>query len=551
MDSKVLNGSQLKALLTAGFQNLSAHAQQINDLNVFPVPDGDTGTNMKMTMNGGLDALSDSSSIEEISRDFARGTLFSARGNSGVLTSRYFKGLSDGLLGLEEATVVSFSQAMVRAYETAYKAAETPTEGTILTVAREGIENVIPSINPGKTTFVSFFSMVVEAMRLSLDNTPNLLPILKESGVVDSGGKGLLTIFEGFLMCLTGEKIGDGSLESHDHGSSLPKVDYSAFNENSVLDFGYCTEFLLQLLTSKIDVKAFKLDEFIHFLQEHGNSIVCFQTGTIVKVHIHTKKPYEVIEYAQRFGEFVTFKMENMALQHNEVIKKKEEKKKKQKPFGIIAIAQGDGFLDLFEQMGADMVLNGGQTMNTSTSEMIDAFNQLNTKEIVLLPDETNILMAAHQAAELYKGGKVYVLDTKTIPAGYAALSMLTGEEKTGQACYETMAEGLSYVASGFLSQAIRDTKMNGVQVKKGDWIGGYDGKLQVSIPNKEEALLSLVSAAPNFANRESVILFYGNTVSQEEAENAKKKINEKYPSLEVGLISGQQAVYDYLIAVI
>ena len=291
--------------------------------------------------------------------------------------------------------------------------------------------------------------------------------------------------------------------------------------------------------------------EFIHFLQEHGNSIVCFQTGTIVKVHIHTKKPYEVIEYAQRFGEFVTFKMENMALQHNEVIKKKEEKKKKQKPFGIIAIAQGDGFLDLFEQMGADMVLNGGQTMNTSTSEMIDAFNQLNTKEIVLLPDETNILMAAHQAAELYKGGKVYVLDTKTIPAGYAALSMLTGEEKTGQACYETMAEGLSYVASGFLSQAIRDTKMNGVHVKKGDWIGGYDGKLQVSIPNKEEALLSLISAAPNFTNRESVILFYGNTVSQEEAENAKKKINEKYPSLEVGLISGQQAVYDYLIAVI
>lgn len=552
MDSKVLNGAQFKELLKAGYHNLSVHAQQINDLNVFPVPDGDTGTNMKMTMNGGLSALENANSIEEVSRDFARGTLFSARGNSGVLTSRYFKGLADGLLGLEEATVVSFSQAMVRGYETAYKAAETPTEGTILTVAREGIENVIPNINPGETTFVSFFSMVVEAMRFSLDNTPNLLPILKESGVVDSGGKGLLTIFEGFLMSLTGEKIGgDDPFEGHDHGASLPKIDYSAFNENSVLDYGYCTEFLLQLLTSKIDVKAFDLNAFIAFLQEHGNSIVCFQTGTIVKVHIHTKKPYEVIEYAQNFGEFISFKMENMALQHNEVIKKKEEKKKKQKPFGIIAIAQGDGFLDIFEQMGADLVLNGGQTMNTSTSEMIDAFNQLNTKEIVLLPDETNILMAAHQAADLYKGGRVYVLDTKTIPAGYAALSMLTGEEKTGQSCYETMAEGLSYVASGFISQAIRDTKMNGVQVKKGEWIGGYDGKLQVSLPDKEEALIALVEAAPQFANRESVVLFYGNTVPEKEAEAAKAKIKERHPNLEIGLISGGQAVYDYLIAVI
>ena len=551
MDSKVINGALFQTLLRAGFQNLAVHAQQINDLNVFPVPDGDTGTNMKMTMNGGLDALNPSDSIEETARDFARGTLFSARGNSGVLTSRYFKGLADGLLGLEEATVVSFAQAMVRGYETAYKAAETPAEGTILTVAREGIDNVIPNINPGETTFVSFFSMVVEAMRLSLDNTPNLLPILKESGVVDSGGKGLLTIFEGFLMALTGEKIGDGEARGLEHGSQLPKVDYSAFNENSVLDYGYCTEFLLQLLTAKIDVKSFDLQAFISFLQNHGNSIVCFQTGTIVKVHIHTKKPYEVIEFAQNFGEFITFKMENMALQHNEVLKKKEEKKKTQKPFGIIAIAQGDGFLDLFEQMGADLVLNGGQTMNTSTSEMIDAFNLLNTKEIVLLPDESNILMAAHQAAELYKGGKVYVLDTKTIPAGYAALSMLTGEEKNGQNCYETMEEGLSYVVSGFISQAIRDTKMNGVEVKKGEWIGGFDGDLVVSFPDRDEALLRLIEKAPDFANRESIVLFYGNEVKEEEAEAAKAKINAKYPQLEVGLISGQQAVYDYLLGII
>ncbi|MBO4540820.1 MAG: DAK2 domain-containing protein, partial [Bacilli bacterium] len=429
--------------------------------------------------------------------------------------------------------------------------AETPAEGTILTVAREGIENVIPHINPGETTFVSFFSMVVEAMRFSLDNTPNLLPILKESGVVDSGGKGLLTIFEGFLKALTGEKIKEGESTGTDHASGLPKVDYSAFNENSVLDYGYCTEFLLQLLKAKIDVKSFDLNAFIGFLQSHGNSIVCFQTGSIVKVHIHTKKPYEVIEFAQRFGEFLSFKMENMALQHNEVLKKKEDKKKNQKPFGVIAIAQGDGFLDIFEQMGADMVLNGGQTMNTSTSEILDAFQQLNTKEIVLLPDETNILMAAHQAAELYQGGRVYVLDTKTIPAGYAALSMLTGEEKTGQACYETMAEGLSYVASGFLSQAIRSTKMNGIEVKKGDWIGGYDGELEVSLPDKEEALLALIEKAPSFADRESVILFYGNTVPEKEAEEAKRRILECHPSLEVGLINGGQAVYDYLIAVI
>ncbi|MBQ7995407.1 MAG: DAK2 domain-containing protein [Bacilli bacterium] len=549
MDSLTLDGALFNQLLNYAYQDLAAHYEAINDLNVFPVPDGDTGTNMKMTFNNGLKNIKESENIGDIADNLARGMLFGARGNSGVLTSQYFKGLADGLKGKKEVTVSEFAEAMVQGYKTAYSATVDPTEGTILTVAREGIENVKKSIVSGKTTFAQLFAMVVDAMKISLDNTPNLLPVLKESGVIDSGGKGLLTIFEGILKYLNGEEI-TGYDEEDTHSLPTSSVDFSAFNENSVLDYGYCTEFLLQLLTSKIDVEKFDIQSFIAYLQEHGNSIVCFQTGTIVKVHIHTKKPYEVIEFAQRYGEFVAFKMENMALQHNEVLHKEEEKAKVRKNVSIISIAQGDGIIELFKELGSDIVLNGGTTMNTSTAEMIDAFKFANSDEIILLPNETNIIMAAKQAAELFKGSRVRVIETKTIPEGYNALSMLMGGDESADDAYNDMLEASQAVISCFVTKASRDTTLNGVKVKKGYYIESVDGKLVGCNENREEAILEMLSKVEDIENREVMFAFYGQMVSEEDAEHAISRVNEAFPQLETGLIEGKQDVYDFLIGI-
>ena len=550
MDINKLNGSTFSEVLNSGYKNLLAHLKVINDLNVFPVPDGDTGTNMKLTYSNGLKTITDDdASVSQITDEFARGMLFGARGNSGVLTSQYFRGFADALKGRKDITVDDFAKAMVSAYKNAYSACADVAEGTILTVAREAIENVLPKLNKDDT-FEVFLTKVVQTMRISLDNTPNLLPILKENGVVDSGGKGLLTIFEGFLAYFTGTDITiDDEEFTNDKGKSAPSIDFSAFNENSTLEYGYCTEFLLQLLVSKINIADFDINEFIKWMQEHGNSLVCFQTGSIVKVHIHTKKPYEVIEYAQRFGEFVTFKMENMALQHNEIIKNEEKKMQERKKFAVIAIAQGDGIIDLFSnQLRADLVLNGGTTMNTSVAEMIDAFKYVNADEIILLPNETNMIKAAEQAAKLFKESKVYVVPTHNIQEGYAALNMHSGEEENGKEVYDTLKEGASYITPLTVFKSGKDAKIGGKVAPKGSYVGSSHHKLLISNPFRDEAVIDLLNKVGDISSHEVLFIIYGQMVKDEEANALVNKLNEKFPSLEIGLVKGQQDVYDLLM---
>ncbi|MBP5694960.1 MAG: DAK2 domain-containing protein [Bacilli bacterium] len=546
-----LNGETLEKLLSAGYKNLSLHFKAINDLNVFPVPDGDTGTNMKITYFNGMKAIEGATVPGEIIEKFASGMLFGARGNSGVLTSQYYRGLANFLAAKkDEITVKEFADAMVAGYQQAYKAAVDPVEGTILTVAREGIDGVLINVKED-TDFTSFFGMVYDAMRMSLDNTPNLLPVLKEAGVIDSGGKGLLTIFEGYLKFLQGVEITENDdYEVMENHGTLQKIDYSAFNENSVLDYGYCTEFLLQLLNSKINIQSFQISEFIKWLGDHGNSIVCFQNGTIVKVHIHTKKPYEVIEYAQKFGEFVAFKMENMALQHNEVVAEKEEKKKERRKFAVISIAQGEGLIELFKEMGSDLVLNGGQTMNTSTAEMIDAFEKVNADKIFLLTDESNIILAARQARDLYKESEVRVIETKTIIEGYSALSMMVKEDDNAEEVYEDLVKYSKEVISCFVAKSSRSSIINGEESEKGKYIEGVDGELVGSKTQRDDAVCDLIDRIPNIEEKTLCILFYGQMVSNAEAEDVVNRINEKYPNLEVGVFAGKQEVYDYLIGI-
>ncbi len=550
MNQKKINGSTFSELLRCGYKNLVAHLQIINDLNVFPVPDGDTGTNMKLTYSNGLKTITDDDApIGIIADEFARGMLFGARGNSGVLTSQYFRGFADACKGKKELTVNEFAKAMIAAYKNAYKACADVTEGTILTVARESIENTIPSVRE-EDNFESFLDKVVTMMRISLDNTPNLLSVLKENGVVDSGGKGLLTIFEGYLAFFTGKEISveDETLREEKEKKESA-IDYSAFNENSVLDYGYCTEFLLQLLNSKIDIPSFNIDEFIEFMQAHGESLVCFQTGTIVKVHVHTKKPYEVIEYAQRFGEFVTFKMENMALQHNSLIKEEEKRQQDRKKYAVIAIAQGDGIIDLFaNQLRVDLVLNGGTTMNTSVSEMIDAFKYVNADEIILLPNETNMLKAAEQAAELYKDSKVYVVPTHNIQEGYAALNNHMGDQENGKEVYEALKAGAESITPYIVFKSGKDAKVGTVVAPKGSYVGSKGKKLLTFAPRRTAATLRLLKKIEDIDSREVLFIIYGQMVTEEAALELVSAINEKWPSLEVGLINGKQDVYDLLI---
>ncbi len=551
MNTNKINGSTFSELLRFGYKNLVLHLQIINDLNVFPVPDGDTGTNMKLTYSNGLKTISDDDApVYIIADEFARGMLFGARGNSGVLTSQYFRGFADACKKKKELTVADFAKAMISAYKNAYKACADVAEGTILTVARESIENTMPSVRD-EDTFESFLTKVVNMMRISLDNTPNLLPVLKENGVVDSGGKGLLTIFEGYLAFFTGKEISIEDELAEEKEKREASIDFSAFNENSVLDYGYCTEFLLQLLTSKIDIPSFNIDEFIAFMQEHGDSLVCFQTGTIVKVHIHTKKPYEVIEYAQRFGEFVTFKMENMALQHNSLIKEEEERAKERKKYAVIAIAQGDGIIDLFQnQLRADLVLNGGTTMNTSVSEMIDAFKYVNADEIILLPNETNMIKAAEQAAELYKDSKVYVVHTHNIQEGFAALNMHGGDEENGQEVYEALKAGAEMITPYIVFKSGKDAKVGNVIAPKGSYVGSKGKKLLTFAPRRTAATFKLFKGIDGIDDKEVAFIIYGQTVTEEAALELVSAINEKWPNLEVGLINGKQDVYDLLIGI-
>lgn len=550
MKTKSINGGTLYEMLQYGYRNLVAHYKQINDLNVFPVPDGDTGTNMKLTYANGLKTISDDDAdVGQIIDEFARGMLFGARGNSGVLTSQYFRGFADALKNERELTVNRLSTALVSAYLNAYKACVDVTEGTILTVAREGIENT--KINKSDT-FVEAFTKVVDSMRVSLDNTPNLLAVLKENGVIDSGGKGLLTIFEGFLAFFKGEEISEVPTEEvkHEVKKEETALDYSAFNENSVLDYGYCTEFLLQLLNSKIDIPSFNIDEFIEWMQGHGESLVCFQTGTIVKVHIHTKKPYEVIEYAQKFGEFVSFKMENMALQHNSLLKEEEKKIQERKKVAFIAIAQGDGIIDLFKELNCDIVLNGGQTMNTSVSEMVDAFKYANADEIILLPNESNMCKAAHQAADLYKDSNVRVIETKTIPEGYYILTMRLGMEEDENLYYNLKAS-LPGVTPLIVFKSGKDANVNNEVAPKGSYVESIRHDLVGFKADRKEATLELLSKIEDLSSKEVMFIFYGQMVSEEEANDILSAINEAYPNLEVGLVPGKQDVYDLLIGVI
>ncbi len=546
METTVLDGALYARLLRGGAANLKANVTTVNDLNVFPIPDGDTGDNMFLTINAGASSAGDGyDSLSQTAGKAASGMLLGARGNSGVILSRIFAGLAKGLEGVQQANVATLGQAFLSGVKEAYGAVSVPVEGTILTVLKDSVNAANGNIN-ADSTLESYFSDFIAELRESLERTPDLLDVLKEAGVVDSGGAGLGYIIEGFINVLNGVET---AVESG-AAAQARSVDLDAFTEDSVLEFGYCTEFLLRLQTSKIDIGAFRVDELINYLNSVGDSVVCFQEGTVVKVHVHTKTPGNIINHMQHYGEFLTFKMENMTLQHNENhMQEKFAPKigKPHQPFGMVAVAAGEGIKEAFVSLGCDVVVDGGQSMNPSAEQLIAAFREINADVIFVFPNNSNIVMTADQAAQLYDSAEVRVVPTKTIGEGYAAISMLDTTVGDTDDIIEDLKEVIAGVVTGMVSRAVRDTEMDGVEVRKDDFIGFVGDKIYVDSPSRNEAAEALCEAAR--ADRYDIMLLVcGADASPEEAQALYSGLKRKYRNTEIVMIDGGQPIYDYII---
>ena len=541
---KHLDSNLFLKMLNAGAAKLSAHKVDINNLNVFPIPDGDTGENMLMTVEGGLSAAPENE-LGKTAAAVSDGMLLSARGNSGVILSRIFSGIAKGLRGISECDVRGFDSALISGVRESYGAVSKPVEGTILTVFREGVEFAGSRITDD-STFESYFRDLLAEFKRSLDRTPELLEVLKESGVVDSGGAGLICIFDGMNDALNGVEVNHVFMST----GKAQKIDISLFTADSVLEFGYCTEFLLRLQNSKIDVDNFDIEAFSEHLNSLGDSLVTFADGSIIKVHIHTMKPGKILDYCQRFGEFMTLKIENMTLQHNETgnIKKQSFKKKQVKnPYGIVSVASGEGIKDTFMSLGCDEIVEGGQSMNPSTEDFIRAFKKVRAETILVYPNNSNIILGAEQAAELYTDAKICIIPTKTVGEGYAAISMLDTSLNSLDDIVAEQKEIISGVITGLISKAVRDTEKDSIAVKKDDYIGFVGDKIIVDDGDKEDALM-LLSEKLNASRYDIMLIIYGESVSEEDSREIEKRLRAKYRRTEIVMIYGGQPIYDYIL---
>ena len=541
-----INSVLFADMLRGGAASLYKDKSVINDLNVFPIPDGDTGDNMYMTLKAGASEIAGKTgTLAEMASAASSGMLLGARGNSGVILSRIFAGLAKGLEGLNEAGAAAFASAMSSAVKEAYGAIPVPVEGTIITVLREGA-----SAADAGGSLEHYFETLLEAMQTSLDNTPEKLAVLKEAGVVDSGGAGLLCIFRGMDQALSG-KVQSEEIAEDVHAA--PAIDLSKFTEDSTLEYGYCTEFLLRLTRVKTDIEHFDQKELIDWLETHGESVVSFRDGTIVKVHVHTFNPGEILNHCQNYGEFLTLKIENMALQHHQESNKGNAsfKKPKQK-YGIATVAAGEGLIEAFKQIGADVVIPGGQTMNPSTQDFIDAFGHINADTILVFPNNSNIRMAAQQAADLYKDADVRVLPSSSIGEGYYAIASADRDCDNADEVVAGATAIMEAVTTGMISRAIRDAEATdaavgeSVTVVKGDFVG-YSGKQILCDSASRNQAAALLAEKMGASGRDVMLVFTGEDVPAQEAAELQQTLTARYPNLEIMFNNGLQPIYDYI----
>ena len=543
-----LDGHMLAQMAQGGAALLRSNAEEVNKLNVFPVPDGDTGDNMRMTIESGIAALSklDSNNLAEVMRTLSQGMLLGARGNSGVILSQFFAGMAQGFASFEKADANTIGHALTLGVKQAYDSVMTPTEGTILTVARESVEYAVSRITENSTVR-SLFSDLVKEMYASLARTPELLTQLKEAGVVDSGGAGLLYIIDGFYKILKGEVIKAAPLPAEEKKEML---DLSAFNADSEMTYGYCTELLLQLQNSKCDAEGFDNSIITDFLCGIGDSVVSFKTGTVVKIHVHTLTPDKVLSFCRQYGEFLTVKIENMSVQHSEIAAERPATPADAMPhkkYGMVAVASGEGVAAVFTELGVDAIVEGGQTQNPSTNDFLEAFAKVNADHIFVFPNNGNILMAARQAAEIYTDAAIHVIESKNIGDGYVALCAADFDCDDADAIAAAFRETMANVVTGFVSPSIRDAELNGVHIENGDFIG-FIGK-QMLTSNKEMATTAHILLDKMLEDGEKFMLtvFCGKDCSADDKTALEAFVTEQYPDLECYMLDGGQDVYPFI----
>ncbi len=548
---RALGGLLLAKMARGGAAELRSNAEEVNRLNVFPVPDGDTGDNMSMTIDSGVSALTENESddISSVMEKLSQGMLIGARGNSGVILSQFFAGMAKGLKNARNANPKILGRALAEGVEQAYSTVTSPTEGTILTVARESVAYANSRLDENSTVSTLFHDLIGE-MHRSLDHTPELLPALKEAGVVDSGGAGLLYIMDGFNRVLNGEEIDDVGAQVPAARHNAPDV--ASFDENSVMEYGYCTEALVQLMRAKGDPELFDIEELRAFLASLGDSVVAFKTGSIVKLHVHTMTPERVLEYLRRFGEFLTVKIENMSLQHNDTIKNEgagaqqtAAEPAERKRYGVVAVSSGEGFDRLFTEFGCDAIVRGGQTNNPSAGDFIEAYRGINAECIFVLPNNSNIFLAANMSSELYTDAKIVVIPSKSMGAGYVALSTLALDLDDEDAILKDATCAMESAVCGSISPAIRDADMSGIHITNGDFIGIIDKEIVVSeasMVTASEALLDRL-----LEGRYMLTAFAGKDATDGEREALESFMEEKHPEVEVYFTEGLQDVYPFI----
>lgn len=547
--------SLLQEMVQAASTRLNKQAEYVNSLNVFPVPDGDTGTNMGMTIENGAKEVADkpANTVGEVAQILSKGLLMGARGNSGVITSQLFRGFGQSVKDLEEMTGVDLAHALQAGVEVAYKAVMKPVEGTILTVSR-GAATAALKKSEETDDAIEVMRATVEGAKAALAKTPDMLPVLKEVGVVDSGGQGLVYIYEGFLSALTGEYI--ASEEFQATPATMTEM-INAEHHKSVaghiatedITFGYCTEIMVGLKQGPTYVKDFDYEDFQTYLSGLGDSLLVVNDDEIVKVHVHTEDPGLVMQEGLKYGALVKVKVDNMRQQHDAQVQQEVAKEQSQpkKDYGIIAVVAGEGLAEIFKAQGVDYVISGGQTMNPSTEDIVKAVETVNAERVIILPNNKNIFMAAQSAADVVEIPAA-VIETRTVPQGLTSLLAFDPTQSIEDNA-SAMSSVLTDVVSGSVTLAVRDTSIDGLEIHENDVLGMVDGKILVSTPNMEEVLLSTFEKMLD-DDSEIVTIFVGEDGQEELAEKIAAQLEEKYEDIEVEIHQGDQPVYPYLMSV-
>ncbi|HIY45823.1 MAG TPA: DAK2 domain-containing protein [Candidatus Borkfalkia excrementipullorum] len=544
---KSIGGTEFRKMIVSGAKVLEINRSKVDSLNVFPVPDGDTGTNMSLTIQSAVKELSlcTSNRLSELCDAVSKGALKGARGNSGVILSQLFRGICSEIKKAEEITLKSFAKAMENGTKVAYSAVSKPKEGTILTVARKMSEYARQAA-PKFRDFSEFLDSVIKKGEEALAETPELLPVLKKAGVVDSGGMGLLCVYRGFLSALNGEEVA-GEL---DISAEAGKSEEDVFGDNSdiinldlgEIEFAYCTEFFV--INLKKSTTLADIDKLKEKLMRIGDSVICIGDLELVKVHVHTNNPGQALQYAVELGELDRVKIENM-LEQNRALRAKLEAEKKE--MGMLAICTGDGIAAIFKDLLVDRVIEGGQTMNPSAEDIASAVQKINAEHVFVFPNNKNIILAAEQAKALVQNRTIHVIPTKNVPQGFAA-ALAFNSESTAEENKTDMIHAIDNVRAGQVTYAVRSTSVNGFNLKEGDIIGLDDKKILAKGNNVDDTLIHLVERLKD-GSHEIITLYYGQDVSEEEAEELAGKLAEKFPDCDVDYHFGGQPIYYYIVS--